>query len=72
MDKQVNFIKITTEFITLGQLLKLTKTTSTGGDVKLFLKTNDILVNNVKEDRRGRKLYKNDEIIINNQKIIIQ
>ena len=61
-------VEIKDEFITLGQLLKLVDLVSTGGEVKYFLMNEKILVNNIQDNRRGRKLYKND--LINIQSII--
>ncbi|MBQ1826833.1 MAG: RNA-binding S4 domain-containing protein [Erysipelotrichaceae bacterium] len=57
-------VKITTEYIELQQLLKLTDWISTGGEAKIAVKTLDIAVNGVKEDRRGRKLYPGDKVRI--------
>ena len=57
-------VKITTEYIELQQLLKLTDWISTGGEAKIAVKTLDIEVNGVKEDRRGRKLYPGDKVRI--------
>ena len=57
-------IKIDTEFITLGQLLKMTDWISSGGEAKLAVKELKITVNGEKEDRRGRKLYPGDQISI--------
>ena len=57
-------VKIKDEFITLGQLLKLVDLVSTGGEVKYFLMNEKILVNNIQDNRRGKKLYKNDLINI--------
>lgn len=51
-------IKIKDEYITLGQFLKKINIISSGGYAKEFLLENDVLVNNEKEERRGRKLYK--------------
>ncbi len=65
-------IKISSQFITLGQLLKLTGEISNGGQVKIFLEEEKIQVNNELENRRGRKLYKNDEILVNKKKYIIE
>ena len=50
-------IKINTEYITLGQFLKIADIASSGGEAKFAVKEMDILVNGEKEDRRGRKLY---------------
>ena len=53
-------IKITGEYITLGQLLKMTDFIQSGGEAK-SLKIN---VNGEQENRRGRKLYAGDVIDI--------
>ena len=55
-------ISITTEHITLGQLLKLSDVISFGGEAKTFLSNNKILVNGEAENRRGRKLRPGDKI----------
>lgn len=60
--------KITTEFITLQQFLKMNDIISSGGEAKYFVKENEILVNGEKEDRRGRKLYPGDEVKVNGKK----
>lgn len=57
-------IKIHTEFITLGQLLKMTDFIQSGGEAKFAVKTLDIKVNGEQENRRGRKLYAGDQIEI--------
>lgn len=57
-------VKIDTEFITLGQLLKMTDWIASGGEAKFAVKELHITVNGEKEDRRGRKLYKDDVIVI--------
>jgi ribosome-associated protein len=61
MEKRVT---ITTETITLGQLLKLIQAVGTGGAVKWFLQTNEVLVNGERENRRGRKLKDGDIVEI--------
>ena len=60
----VKKVKITTEFITLGQLLKIVDIASSGGEAKILVKELDITVDGEKEDRRGRKLYPNTTIVI--------
>lgn len=57
-------ISITTPYITLGQLLKMTDWIDSGGQAKVAVKTLKIKVNGEKEDRRGRKLYPKDVIDI--------
>ncbi len=57
-------VKITTEFITLGQLLKYCSIISSGAMAKEFLMENEVLVNGEKEDRRGRKIYPGYEVTV--------
>ena len=56
----MKLIKISTEYITLGQFLKLADVIDTGGAVKWFLQEYEVYVNQELENRRGRKLYAND------------
>lgn len=53
-----------TEFITLGQLLKMTNTISSGGMAKWFLSENIVYINGEPEQRRGKKLYDGDVVNI--------
>ncbi len=55
-------ITIRDEYVTLGQFLKIADIVSTGGETKVFLMSNEILVNGQNENRRGKKLYKGDVI----------
>lgn len=48
---------ITTDYIKLGQLLKLLGLVDTGGSVTVFLLSNEVEVDDMPETRRGRKLY---------------
>ena len=57
-------IKINTEYITLQQLLKMENFISSGGEAKYYLMDNFVLVNGEEENRRGKKLYPNDHVII--------
>lgn len=72
MNKKTHNISLKTEFITLGQILKLTKVVNTGGEVKTYLSLNLIKINGIKENRRGKKLYKGDVIELENDKIVLQ
>lgn len=65
-------IKIDTEYITLGQFLKLADIISSGGEAKFAVKELDIDVNNEKENRRGRKLYVNDKIYVDGNEFVIE
>ena len=60
--------KITTEFITLQQFLKMNDLIFSGGEAKYSVKENRILVNGATEDRRGRKLYPGDKVSVNGKK----
>ncbi|MBQ1567116.1 MAG: S4 domain-containing protein YaaA [Erysipelotrichaceae bacterium] len=57
-------ILIDSEFITIGQFLKIADIISSGGEAKSFLAENMILVNGEEDRRRGRKLYKDDIVEI--------
>ena len=50
-------IFIYTDFVTLGQFLKLANLIQTGGEAKEFLSNHEILVDGELDNRRGRKLY---------------
>ena len=63
----VKQVKIYDEYITLGQFLKMADLVSSGGEVKFFISQNDILVNGEKEDRRGKKLHRDDLIEVNGE-----
>ena len=65
-------IKITTEYITLGQFLKLADIIQSGGEAKAFLKSNSLIVNGEDENRRGKKLRDGDEINFEGITYIIQ
>lgn len=56
-------VQIRGEYITLGQLLKLTGEVQGGGDVKDYLASESPLVNGEAENRRGRKLRPGDKVI---------
>lgn len=60
----MKMVAIKDEYITLGQLLKVTDCVSTGGQVKPFLMEANVLVNGESEARRGRKLYPGDTVSI--------
>ena len=49
-------IQIDTEYITLGQFLKVADIISTGGMAKWFLSEYEIFINGEFDQRRGRKL----------------
>lgn len=55
---------ITSEYITLGQFLKFENIIESGGNVKFFLEEIPVYINNEGDNRRGRKLYPGDVIVI--------
>ena len=57
-------VKITSEYITLGQLIKFANIASSGGMVKAILQEYKISVNGLEEKRRGKKLYPGDKISV--------
>lgn len=57
-------IKIDTDYITLGQFLKLAEIIDSGGMAKWFLSEYEVYVNREQDQRRGRKLRVGDEITI--------
>ncbi len=60
----MNEIIIKTEFIKLQQLLKLVGVISQGSDIKLYIKENKVMVNNVPAMERGKKIYHGDIVMV--------
>ncbi|GAB3054070.1 ribosome maturation protein RlbA [Virgibacillus ainsalahensis] len=60
MKKLQEQIEINTDYIQLGQFIKLANILESGGMVKAFLQDEGVLVNDELEHRRGRKLYPGD------------
>jgi ribosome-associated protein len=66
---EINYkkVKIFTEYITLGQLLKFEGVISEGYEAKLFVNSHQIKVNNEKNSQRGKKLYPGYKIVIDDK-----
>ena len=60
----MNKIPISTEFITLGQFLKVADVIQSGGMAKWFLSEHDVYINGEPDNRRGRKLRNGDRLDI--------
>lgn len=60
----MNEIIIKTEFIKLQQLLKLTGVINQGSDIKLYIKENKIMVNDIISTERGKKIYHGDVVMV--------
>ncbi|WP_338822627.1 RNA-binding S4 domain-containing protein [Mycoplasmopsis felifaucium] len=58
--------------IEIGKLIKKIGLVSTGGQVKYFLETNKILINNNKPAGRSTKVYIDDVVWINNEIYMIK
>ena len=57
-------ININTPFIKLDQLIKYAGISYDGAEAKEIVKSGAVKVNGEVEERRGRKLYSGDEVII--------
>lgn len=64
-------IKINTDYIQLGQFIKILNILESGGMVKAYLQDEGVLVNGELEHRRGRKLYPDDVIEIEGYSYIV-
>ena len=65
-------IRLKTEFIKLGQALKLSGLCETGSEAKEVIQDGLVLVNQETELRRGRKLYKGDILTYNGVSVQIE
>ena len=55
----------------LDQYLKFIGIVQTGGEAKMIIRSGEISVNGMIENRRGRKLIEGDQIIIANETYIV-
>ena len=65
MSKNYQQIKISTDYITLGQLLKFSGVIDNGSEAKEFIFNNEILVDGEECKMRGKKLRGGEKIDIN-------
>ena len=72
MIKKTTEITINTEYITLGQFLKLADIIQSGGEAKSFLAQNEVEIDGVSDNRRGRKLRGGEIIEVSGQKYEIK
>ena len=68
MIKKQTEITIYSEYITLGQFLKLADIIQTGGEAKSFLPQNKVVIDGEEDSRRGRKLRGGEIIEVLGQK----
>lgn len=62
-------VKIDTEFIKLGQLLKMSGIADSGSYAKMFISEGLVSVNDEVDLRRGRKCYPGDIVSYEDQQI---
>ena len=72
MIKQTTEIVIDTDYITLGQFLKLADIIQSGGEAKSFLAQNEVKIDGISDNRRGRKLRGGEVLEILGQKYEIK
>ncbi len=65
-------IKIKEDFIKLFQLLKYANLVSSGGEAKLVIVDGLVKVNGETEIQKGKKIYKNDIVEFQNEKLIVK
>ena len=72
MIKKPTEILINTDYITLGQFLKLADIIESGGEAKTFLANNEVKIDGEPDNRRGRKLRGGEVIEVLGQKYEIK
>lgn len=60
MDKEFS---LKGEYIKLEQLLKVVGILDKGGQAKIYLTSNPVLVNGHEENRRGAKIHRGDTVV---------
>ena len=63
-ESEAKEVAIVGEYITLGQFLKFARIIAEGGMAKSYLASKKVLVNQVDENRRGRKLRPDDVVVL--------
>ncbi len=71
MDKKPIEVKIASEFITLGQFLKYADIIQSGGEAKPYLQTAHVVINDVEDNRRGRKIRPGDKVEIDSKVYLV-
>lgn len=65
-------IYINTQYIKLGDFLKLASICSSGGEAKIRVASGEILVNNVVCTMRGKKLKNKDVITVDGMEYLVK
>ncbi len=63
---------MSSEFIKLDQFLKVTDVAQSGGHAKLIIRSGDVSVNGEMELRRGRKLYDQDVVTVDDVSFTVE
>ncbi|MFK8183226.1 MAG: RNA-binding S4 domain-containing protein [Phormidesmis sp.] len=61
-----------TDYIKLDQFLKVTQLAASGGAAKLIIRNGDVHVNGEMELRRGRKLYDQDVVTVDDVSFVVE
>ena len=65
-------VKIKTEFIKLGALLKYASLVSSGGEAKMLIQDGQILVNGEICTMRGKKIRSGDRVSFGDKEVVIE
>lgn len=65
-------IKIKTDFIKLDQFLKLADVVMSGGEAKVLIISEDVIVNGEICTQRGRKIKKGDIVKVNDMSFLVE
>ena len=60
------------DFIKLDQFLKVTNVVQSGGEAKVLIRSGEVLVNGEMELRRGRKLYDQDVVTVDETSFTVE
>lgn len=72
MNKKHIEILVRTDYVCLGQFLKLANLISTGGEAKEYLSRHKILIDNIEDNRRGRKLFPGSVIEVQDKSYVVR
>ena len=72
MLKKPTEITINTDYITLGQFLKVADIIQSGGEAKSFLAQNKVEIDGIADNRRGKKLRGGEVVVVLGQKFEIK
>ena len=64
-------VEIQDDFIKLGQLLKLADLVSSGAEAKVVITEGQVKVNGEVETRRGKKIYPQDIVEYQGEKVMV-